>query len=47
MRVTIYLPPKVHEKLMVDRSKFEGRSGITVSLSSYLTKLISEHVEDD
>ena len=47
MKVTIYLPDDVYEKLMADKKTFETKTKAGISTSAYLTKLIRTHAEND
>lgn len=46
MKVTIYLPDDVYEKLMTDKRTFETATKAEISTSAYLTKIIRTHAEN-
>lgn len=46
MKVTIYLPDDVYDKLMTDKRTFERATKAEISTSAYLTKIIRTHAEN-
>ena len=46
MKVTIYLPDDVYEKMIYDKKQFKNKSKDEISTSAYLTKIIRTQAEN-